>query len=148
MRKAVFLLVVALLVGCSSSTPPTPSPGNMDDVIANIVLQNVRVHRLTSGDAGCPNTAGDSVHDNAVHLEVAIGSQSVLHSIYLLRWRKPADFEAGEAAFDACIAEYQAVNPGAQVSTLEAAPWRAYGPGWNDMVRNILETALRATGGG
>ncbi len=145
---AVMLLVASLVLAACGGATPTPSPGNMDDVIANLVLQGVTVHRLTSGDAGCPNTAGDSVHDNAVYLEVAIGSQSVLHRIHLLRWRRPADYEAGQAAFDACIAEFKALNPGVAVSTLEAAPWRAYGPGWNEMLRSILDSALRATGGG
>jgi len=146
--RALMLLVASLLFAACGGVTPTPSPGNMDDVIANLVLQGVTVHRLTSGDAGCPTTAGGSVHDNAVYLEVAIGAQSALHRIHLLRWRRPADFEAGKAAFDQCVEEYRARNPGVEVSTLEAAPWRAYGPGWSDMMTTILNDALLATGGG
>ena len=123
------LLLASLLFAACGGTTPTPSPGNMDDVIANLVLQGVTVHRLTSGDAGCPDTAGGSVHDNAVYLEVAIGNQSALHRIHLLRWRRPADFEAGKAAFDACIEEYKALNPGVDVSTLEVGPVACLRPG-------------------
>jgi len=146
--RATILLVAGVLMAACGGAAPTPSPGNMDAVIANIVLQNVTVHRLTSGDAGCPTIAGDSVHDNAVYLELAIGAQSALHRVHLLRWRRPADYEAGKAAFDACVEEYRLRNPGVEVTTLELAPWRAYGPGWNDMLREILDSALRATGGG
>jgi hypothetical protein len=137
--------LVAVLTGCSSTSAPTPSPGNMDDVIANLVLRDATVHRLTSGDPGCPSAG---VHDNAVYAEVSLGAQSALHRIYLLRWRRQSDFDADRAAFDECVQEFQALNPGAQISTLEVAPWRAYGPGWSDMMRSTLEDALRATGGG
>ena len=116
----------------------------MDDVIAAIVLQDVTVLHLTSGDAGCPSS---SLHDNAVHLTVAIGAQSMSHEIYLLRWRNKTDYDAAATAFAECIAEFQALNPRFQVSQLQAGPWRAYGPLWSTQLRTILENALRTVGG-
>jgi hypothetical protein len=117
----------------------------MDDVIANIVLQDVTVLHLTSGDAGCPNS---SLHDNAVHLMLAIGAQSVAHDVYLLRWKNQADFDAAADAFDDCVAEYVALQHGVQIGSVQATPWRAYGSFWNPMLRTILENALRTAGGG
>lgn len=143
-RLATLALLIVTVVGCGGIGAPTATPGGMDDVIANLVLRDVTVLRLVSGDPGCVSSA---LHDNAVHLTVAIGAQSVAHEIYLLRWRDQADFEAAATDFEACVADYRALNPGFTVSTLERAPWRAYGPTWTDMLRSILEDALLAAGG-
>jgi hypothetical protein len=146
MLAAVALLAAALSVGgCYGDSGAGPTPGAMDDVIANIVLQDVTVLHLTSGDAGCPTS---SLHDNAVHLTVAIGAQSASHEIYLLRWKNQRDFDAAAADFAACGSEYLALNPGAQVGFIEASPWRAYGPFWTAQINEIVLNALRAAGGG
>lgn len=140
------LLATALSIGgCYGNSGPGPTPGSMDDVIANIVLQDVTVLHLTSGDPGCPTSA---LHDNAVHLTVAIGAQSASHEIYLLRWKNRADFDAAGPNFAACVSEFKAANPSAGVSELDAYPWRAYGPGWTTQLNTILNNALRASGGG
>ncbi len=143
-RAAAVALVILMVAACGQFVAPSSTPGSMDYVIANLVLRGATVHRLVSGDAGCPTS---ELHDNAISLEVALFNQSALHQVYLLRWRRPADFDAAAAAFADCVAEYQALHPGATVSTLESAPWRAYGPTWNEMLRSILDEALRATGG-
>lgn len=116
----------------------------MDDVIAALVLRGVTVHRLVSGDAGCPSS---DLRSNAVHMEVALGSQSATHEIYLFRWRRAGDFDSSGQAFADCIAEYESLNPGRPVDRLEARPWRAYGPGWTDALRATLTDALRSVGG-
>jgi hypothetical protein len=141
---AVMVLLAATVAACGSLEPPAPTAEAMDDVIAQLVLRDVRVHRLVSGDAGCPNT---ELHNNAVHMEVAIGAQSSLRDIYLLRWRRAADFDAGRKPFEDCIANYRALNPGRDIQSLEIYPWRAYGPGWTEQLRTILADALAAAGG-
>ena len=145
MLAAVALLAAALSVSaCYGDSGPGPTPGEMDDVIANIVLQDVTVLHLTSGDTGCTTS---SLHDNAVHLTVAIGAQSASHEIYLLRWKNQAKFDAAASDFRACVSEYQAANPGATISQVSAYPWRAYGPGWTAQLTTIVNAALYATGG-
>jgi hypothetical protein len=141
--RYLIAIAAALLIGCSGTSMPPPSPGNMDDVIAAFVRRGVTVHRIVSGDAGCPS---QPLHDNAVHLEVAVGAQSALKHVYLFRWRKPADFAAAADAFGRCVVEYSASNPGAEATQLHLAPWRAYGP-WDPQLRSIVEGALRANGG-
>lgn len=138
-------LAAALAVGCSGSITPSPTPGSMDDVIANIVLQDVTVLRLTSGDSGCPTS---SLHDNAVHLTLVIGDQSASHEVYLLRWRNQAEYDEAAADFNACLEEYRALNPASAVTAINSPPWRAYGPSLNGPIGVILFNALQATGGG
>jgi hypothetical protein len=138
-------LAAALVIGACSGlpSPPPPSPGNMDDVIAALVRRDVTVHRIVSGDTGCP---GQDLHDNAVHLEVAVGAQSALKHIYLFRWRKPADFEAAAVPFAQCVQEFADSNPDAPLAQLDLAPWRAYGP-WDPQLERIVGEAIRASGG-
>jgi hypothetical protein len=146
MLVAVALLAAVLSVGaCYGDDGPGPTPGEMDDVIANIVLQNTTVLHLTSGDAGCPTSA---LHDNAVHLTVVIGSQNASHEVYVLRWKNQAAFDAAGADFAACVSEFKAANPAAIMTQLDEFPWRAYGPGWTTQLSGILTNALRGAGGG
>lgn len=144
MRGLSAALLALAVMACGTFSAPNPTPGTMDDVIAGLVLRGATVHRLVSGDAGCPSS---DLHSNAVHLEVALDSQSATHEIYLFRWRRPADFDSSAQAFADCIAEYEALNPGRAVEQLEAAPWRAYGPGWTLPLGATLLDALRAAGG-
>ena len=117
----------------------------MDDVIADIVLQDVTVLHLTSGDAGCPTS---SLHDNAVHLTVVIGAQNASHEVYILNWKNQAKYDAAASDFGACLSEYSALNPDASVSEVDAFPWRTYGPGWTPQLRTIIANALATAGGG
>ena len=96
MKLAACLFLVAVTAGCSSSGTPISTPEGMDSVVSNLVLRGVTVHRLVSGDAGCP---GSTLHDNAVQLEISTQSQSDRYTIYLLRWRRAADFEASGPEF-------------------------------------------------
>lgn len=144
-RMVALALLLATLLGCGGEQILSPTPGSMDDVLANLVLRGATVHRLVSGDAGCPSS---TLHDNAVYMEVALGQQSALHPIYLIRWRRASDYTAGAADFADCVAEYQALHPEAQVGQLESEPWRAYGPFWNEMLESTLRDALRTAGGG
>jgi hypothetical protein len=142
---ALVLAAMALLMtGCGAFTAPAPTPAEMDDVIADLVLRGATVHRLVSGDAGCPS---QDLHDNAVHMEIALGTQSATHEIYLFRWRRQSDYDSAAQAFADCVAEFQAANPTRTVTQLEANPWRAYGPGWTPQVVETVRAALEAAGG-
>ena len=141
----ILILVALLAAGCYGDTGPRPTPGSMDDVIANIVLQNVTVLHLTSGDAGCPTS---TLHDNAVHLTIVIGAQSASHEVYLLRWRNQAEYDEAVDDFTACLGEYRALNPQMPVGVINSPPWRAYGPSLNGPIGPILFNALQAAGGG
>ncbi len=145
MRGLISLLLALTVAACGNFTAPIPTPGTMDDVIAGLVLRGVTVHRLVSGNAGCPSS---ELHNNAVMLEVSIDDRSATHAIYLLRWRRASDYAGSAQAFADCVAEYQALNPGQTVSRVESEPWRAYGPGWPPDLAPRLLDALRAAGGG
>lgn len=145
LRLSLALAVAMVAAGCYGNDTPGPTPGSMDDVIAAIVLQDVTVLHLTSGDPGCPTL---SLHDNAVHLTVAIGSQSSSHEIYLLRWKNQATFDAAASDFAMCVSEFEASNPTMRVDRVASFPWRAYGPGWTPQLTTIIRNALSAAGGG
>ena len=147
MRKRLVagMLVLGLVGGCSyGDSGPGPTPGTMDDVIGAIVLQGITVQHLTSGDAGC-STA--SLHENAVHMTLRVGSESASHEVYFLNWKNQAKYDAAAADFAACIADYQVLNPGAPVTRLDAYPWRAYGPGWTTPLYTKLVNALTSVDG-
>ncbi len=144
MRGLLGLLLTLTIAACGNFTAPVPTPGTMDDVIAGLVLRGMTVHRLVSGNAGCPSS---DLHSNAVMLEVAIDDRSATHAIYLFRWRRAGDYADSEPAFVDCVAEYQALNPSQTVSRVDSEPWRAYGPGWPADLGPRLVDALRAAGG-
>lgn len=144
MRPLATVIVALLVLGCGSYTAPTATPAAMDDVIAALVLRGITIHRLVSGDAGCP---GSELHSNGVRLEVSLDNRSATHDVYLVRWRRSSDFQSAAQTFADCIAEYEALNPGRTVSQVESEPWRAYGPGWPDDLSPRLLDALRASGG-
>lgn len=141
----VLVMAAAMVGGCYGNNTPGPTPGAMDDVIANIVLQDVTVLHLTSGDAGCPTS---SLHDNAVHLTLVIGDQSASHEVYLLRWKNQAEYDDAADDFAACLEEFRALNPANPVSAINSPPWRVYGPSLNGPIGPIIFNALRAAGGG
>lgn len=137
-------LVLGLVGGCYGDSGPGPTPGTMDDVIGAIVLQGITVQHLTSGDAGCST---GSLHENAVHMTVVIGSQSASHEVYFFNWKNQTKYDAAAADFGACLADYKARNPNAGVTELDAYPWRAYGPGWTPELYQKLANALTAVDG-
>lgn len=144
MRGLIGLLLALTVAACGTFTAPIPTPGTMDDVIAGLVLRGMTVHRLVSGNAGCPSSA---LHSNAVMMEVAIDDRSATHAIYLFRWRRAGDYANSAPAFADCVAEYKALNPSQSISQVESGPWRAYGPGWPPELGPELVEALRAAGG-
>ena len=146
MRQTLALTLLAVVVAaCGSFTAPSPTPEAMDDVIANLVLRGASIHNPVSGDAGCPSS---DLHNNAVRFDVSLGTRSATQPVYLLRWRRTSDFDAGAQAFNNCVAEYHALHPDQQLTTLERNPWRAYGPGWSIELGQVISDALAASGGG
>jgi len=145
-RFAAFALASLIVIGCGSGTvtAPTPTPASMDDVIAALVLRRLTIHRLVSGDPGCP---GSDLHSNALRLEVAIDDRSATHEVYLFRWRRAADFAGSAQAFADCVAAYKALQPGTTVSQVDSEPWRAYGPGWAPDLAPKLLDAFQSVGG-
>jgi hypothetical protein len=139
--------LVVVLIGCGGNTAsnqPTATPGTMDDAIAELVLHGVAIHNLVSGDSGCPD---QDLHDNAVRLEVSIGTLSSTRTIYLMRWRRQADFDATAEAFANCLVEYSARSGVAQrIDQVANAPWRAYGPNWPDQLVTAVTDALESVG--
>ena len=137
-------LVEAALVGCTGVTVPTPSPQDMTGVVSALVLRGVTIGQVTAGDAGCP---GSSLHSNAARIDLSLGPGARDHSVYLFRWRRPADFDAAAGPFADCVARHAAQAPTPVADVIEVRPWRAYGAGWTRELNALLQEALRAAGG-
>jgi hypothetical protein len=144
-RSVVIVFTALLLSGCGAFNAPAPTAEAMDDVIANLVVRGVTVHQLVSGDAGCPEA---SLHDNAVRLDISLPNEPGEYSVYLLRWRRPTDYDAAAQLFADCVASFSEAHSNLATTVIEADPWRAYGPVWPPAVESTLREALLASGGG
>ena len=118
----------------------------MSEVLPALALRGATIHQSVSGDPGCP---GSPLHSNAVRLELSVADDPARYSVYLFRWRRPADFQAAAQPFSECIDEFLAQSDGeVPIDGVEAAPWRAYGPGWSEELLLIVEDALHDLAGG
>jgi hypothetical protein len=148
-QVVVGILVLASVGACYPDDAPGPTPGSMDDVIAAIVLQGITVQHLVSGDPGC-NVA--SLHEDAVHMTLAVGEQtSAPFDVYFFNWKNQAKFDAAAPDFAACMADYENARLGGlnrpPLSVLTAYPWRACGPGWTSELYSKLAGALTSIDG-
>ncbi len=115
----------------------------MDDAIAELVNNGIAIHNLVGGDAGCPE---QDLHDNALRLEVSIGTMSSTRNIYLLRWRRQSDFDAAAESFTRCLTDFVDTTGATHVDQVANAPWRAYGPNWPPQMLAAVTDALDAVG--
>jgi hypothetical protein len=154
-RSALAVLVVwaTLVTACGPGgdptggpAAPTPTPGGMGEVLPALALRGARIQQTVGNDPGCP---GSALRSNAVRIELAVAGDENTHVIYLFRWRRPGQFDAASQAFADCVDQFSAGIEGeVPVETVEVPPWRAYGPGWSDEVRLLLEEALLDLAGG
>ena len=145
MRRMALIALSVLCVACAGGTNPEPTetPGTMDDAIAELVRNGVAIHNLVGGDSGCP---GQDLHDNALRLDVSIGTMSSTRTIYLMRWRRQADFDTSAVSFANCVSEWASQTGATQVEQVSNAPWRAFGPNWPPELLAAVTDALESVG--
>jgi hypothetical protein len=146
-RFPTLLLAAALLAGAAAGcdrnvTLPAPTAGELGDVVAALVLRGATITDQVAGDAGCSDP---TLFGNAVRLDVRMPGAATSAPVYVLRWKRAADYDAAEAAFAACVA--QSPRPPDAVTTVAVSPWRAYGPDWPDALRDAVSAALTEAGG-
>lgn len=134
---------MSLLVACGTSAGPSATVGDLTAVEQALALRGVTVLNAVSGDAGCVDEA---LHGNAVRLDVRLGDEPE-RSIYLFRWRRPAQFDDAARSFAECAGSHVG-PPESELATLEVRPWRAYGTDWSGSLTSTIEGALRAAAGG
>ena len=145
LRRVLLGLAAVLVVGCGVFVAPSATPGEMNDLIAALVVRGVTVQHLTSGDAGCP---GSTLHSNGVHFQVSLSGDAPSIDVYLLRWKSTTDFNGAAADVAGCVAEYQAAHLGSTIDQISLDPWRVYGPNWSPAFKDMLNAALLSVGGG
>ena len=136
-------VLLAFIIAACAASAPTPAPGDFGDAMSALVLRGVTVVGQTSGDAGCQ---ADLLHRNAARLAVSVAGDEAIYDVYLFRWRRDSDFTAAAPSFAACLDEHSD-RAGLPVMAVESSPWRAYGTGWSNELRAVVEQALRAAGG-
>jgi hypothetical protein len=138
------LALALLLLGCTAGAPLRTPSREVGDVLAAMALRGLTVEEQVAGDAGCE---APELHRNAVRLRVSPADDEAGYTVYLFGWRRLSFFDDAAPAFGACMEEHSR-RTGEPVESVEAMPWRAYGPGWTDAVRAAVEGALRAAGEG
>jgi hypothetical protein len=138
------LPLLFLLGACGPGAAPSPTPADLTAVLEALALRGATLRQAVSGDAGCPAA---ELHSNAVRFDLSLEASDTRYQVYLLRWRRPADFSAAADAFEACLDDYTSRGVAADIQFLELPPWRAYGSGWSEDLREVLEQSLRAAGG-
>ena len=138
MRRLAALSLTLLVAACyGGSTGPTP--GDMVDVLGELSAHGVTMTDTVAGDAGC---ADPTLVDNARKLQVSFAPDEKTYTIYLFRWLNNADYQEAAAAFDGCIAAYQAAHAGLTIGKVGLSPWRAYGPDWTPDLQDAVDGAL------
>lgn len=138
--RAFLVVLVAALFGSVACGSGGPSPTPMSLVELRVFLARDSVTTLTavSGQSVCPRQA---LSDNALHLTVTVPSDPVARDLYLYLFRL-RDFERTGATMDACVADAVSTRPGATVSRLDVAPYRALGLDWSAELEEAVEGAL------
>ena len=142
-RLSLFTLVALLITACGTFTAPAPTAGDFTDIVGALVRRSMTITDQVSGDDGCSNSA---LYSNAVRYDVRPAGDTVSYSVYVFGWKSQQTFDADKPAFDACVQAYKGGNQGT-MTTFEHLPWRAYGPGWPDMVKSAVDAALTEAGG-
>ncbi len=143
MWRSLGLSALALLVAaCGTTAGPGPTLGDLTAVEQALALRGATIVNGVGGDPGC---TGTELHSNAVRFDVRVGDEPV-RSVYLFRWRRPAQFDDAADEFARCLATFEATAD-EDVTTLEVRPWRAFGAGWSEPLGITVEDALRSVGG-
>lgn len=126
----------------SCGTAPTPTPGEMVDVLNELAAHGATVRDVIAGDTGCSEP---SLHDNGTRLQLTLASESRDYTVFLFRWRRPSDYDAAAASFSLCVSEFaQRLSSSVSVNVVDVSPWRAYGPGWTPTLHDALQQSLAA----
>lgn len=143
-RVLVPLSLVALLSGCGVFVAPSPTAGEMANLVLALVRRGATITDQVAGDAGCPDP---SLYGNAIRYDVRTSSDASPARVYLLRWKSQATYDASSDEFDSCVAAFKQAHPTESVSVYEDSPWRVYGPGWSETLKSAVETAVHEAAG-
>ncbi len=137
-------LLLAMTLAACGGPGPTPAPASLVSLRGEMALLGVTTLTAVAGQSACPDQA---LHDNALALSVTTASDPEPRDVYLYLF-KPRSFEETSAVVDACMGEYEDASPGATISRLDVAPFRALGAGWSDELRSSVEQAMQVAARG
>jgi len=143
-RLILATAVVLALTGCGVFVAPSPTAGEMGDLVSGLVLRGATITDQVSGDSGCDDP---SLLGNAIRYDLRMSGESKSVPVYVLRWKSQQTFDDNKPIFDACVATYQQANPGAIVTTYEDSPWRVYGANWSPTAVAAIERAVHDAAG-
>jgi ABC-type glycerol-3-phosphate transport system substrate-binding protein len=143
-RILAALAAVIALAGCGVFVAPSPTAGEMGDLVSALVLRGVTITDQVSGDAGCSDP---SLFGNAIRYDARMAGETATVPIYVLRWNSQQTFDANEPAFQACVAQFQQAHPGVNLLTFEDSPWRVYSAAPSSLLRGAIVEAVTAVAG-
>jgi hypothetical protein len=123
---------------CYSSATASFHPGDASQLVQEITRRGATITTTVSGDAGCSDS---TLTDNALHLTVEVPDGSQPRDVYIFTFRS-TNFDASAGSTDACEAVYAQAHPGANVTRLDIAPYRAFGADWSPSLSATITAAL------
>ncbi len=144
LAHAIRALLLTLTVAACGGPAPTPAPASLVSLRGEMALLGVTTLSAVAGESACP---AQPLHDNALALSVTTAADPEPRDVYLYLFR-PRLFAESAAVMDACAADYESASPGATISRLEVAPFRALGADWSEELRSSVELAMEVAARG
>ena len=145
LRAMILVVLMALFIGgCGVFVAPSPTAGEIGDVVAGLVRRGATITDQVSGDAGCSDS---SLFGNAVRYDVRLGATAATSPVYVFGWKSQQTFDANAQAFQSCVDSYKQAHPDESVTTYEDSPWRAYGSNWSSDLTDAVKLAVHAAAG-
>jgi hypothetical protein len=132
------LFASVLLAGCYSSATASYQPGDASQLVLEVTRRGASVVTTVSGDTGCSD---QGLTDNALHLTVTTPADPTPRDVYIFTFRSTR-WDGSAASIDACQAAYAQAHPGAHVTRLDIAPYRAFGADWSPTLSATITAAL------
>ena len=124
-------------------TPPAATPADFQGIAADLVKRGLRIDRIVSGDAGCPD---QELARTAIGLDAVGLDQTSPTRIYFYIFRNRDAYERLRETVDACARSY--VDDPDAFESIETSPFVVTGAGpWAPEFHDAVRAALTEAAG-
>ncbi len=137
--------LAVVVIGCStiSRTPPVPTPADFPGIAALLSQHGIRVDKIVSGDAGCPDV---DLGRTAIGFDASGLDQAASVRVYVYIFRDRATYLRLRTSIDKCAATF--VTDPATFESVETSPYVVAGQGpWAQTFKDTIRAALAEAAG-